>query len=103
MLIRERLKKPIGQAEPPRVTPILRGIFGGTVIVNGGYDLESANAAVASGETDLVAFGTKLLANPELAERFRRGAPLNAPQAATFYAGEERGYIDYPNLEAVGA
>ena len=101
--IAEPLNATSAPGDGPRVTPILRGIFGGTVIVNGGYDLESANAAVASGETDLVAFGTKLLANPDLAERFRRGAPLNAPQAATFYAGEERGYIDYPNLEAVGA
>ena len=40
------------------------------------------------------------LANPDLPERWRRGAPLNAPQVDLFYAGEEKGYIDYPTLEA---
>ena len=84
-----------------RATPILRRLFGGPVIVNGGYDLESANAAIASDEADLVAFGVPFLANPDLPERWRRGAPLNAPQVDHFYAGEEKGYIDYPTLEQV--
>jgi hypothetical protein len=39
--------------------------------------------------------------NPDLLERWRRGASLNAPQLEHFYAGEEKGYIDYPTLEAV--
>jgi N-ethylmaleimide reductase len=81
-----------------RVTPILRGIFDGTVIVNGGYDAHSANAAIARGEADLVAFGVPFLANPDLPARYRKGASLNAPDQATFYAGEEKGYIDYPAL-----
>jgi N-ethylmaleimide reductase len=38
------------------------------------------------------------LANPDLPERFKRNAPLNEPDIKTFYAGEERGYIDYPSL-----
>jgi len=86
-----------------RATPILRRAFGGTVIVNGGYDLESANAAIASGEGDLVAFGIPFLANPDLPERFRRRAPLNPPLVDNLYAGEEKGYIDYPTLEQVTA
>jgi N-ethylmaleimide reductase len=72
--------------------------FGGTYIANYGYDAERAEAAIEAGEADLVAFGTKFLANPDLVERFRRGAPLNAPDPATFYQGEERGYTDYPVL-----
>jgi N-ethylmaleimide reductase len=84
-----------------RATPVLRGLFGGPVIVNGGYNIDSANAAIAAGEADLVAFGVPFLANPDLPERWRRGAPLNAPQLEHFYAGEEKGYIDYPTLEAV--
>ncbi len=86
-----------------RATPILRRLFGRPVIVNGGYNLDSANAAIASGEADLVAFGVSFLANPDLPERWRRGAPLNAPQFDHFYAGEEKGYIDYPTLEQVTA
>ena len=81
-----------------RITPILRDIFGGTVMVNGGYDAQSGNAAIARGEADLVAFGVPFLANPDLPARYRKRAPLNAPDQATFYAGEEKGYVDYPAL-----
>jgi N-ethylmaleimide reductase len=80
-----------------RLSPLLRQIFNGTYIVNGGFDLAAANAALARG-ADLVAFGVPFLANPDLPERYRRGAALNAPDQATFYMGEERGYVDYPGL-----
>jgi N-ethylmaleimide reductase len=39
------------------------------VIVNGGYNIDSANAAIAAGEADLVAFGVPFLANPDLPMR----------------------------------
>jgi N-ethylmaleimide reductase len=39
----------------------------------------------------------------DLVERFRRGAPLNAPDKATFYGGDAKGYTDYPTLEAADA
>jgi N-ethylmaleimide reductase len=81
-----------------RVTPILREIFDGALIVNGGYDAQSGNAATARGEADLVAFGVPFLANPDLPARYRGNAALNAPDQTTFYAGEEKGYIDYPAL-----
>jgi N-ethylmaleimide reductase len=47
---------------------------------------------------DAVAFGTAFLANPDLPERFRRGAPLQAPDPATFYSPGPVGYTDYPFL-----
>jgi N-ethylmaleimide reductase len=81
-----------------RVTPTLREKFSGALIVNGGYDLEAGNAAIARGDADLVAYGTPFLANPDLPDRFRRHADLNKPDQATFYSGEEKGYIDYPAL-----
>jgi N-ethylmaleimide reductase len=84
-----------GQA---RVTPLLRDVFNGTLIVNGGYDAKSGNAAIATGEADLVAFGVPFLANPDLPRRYGEHAPLNTADQATFYAGEEKGYIDYPAL-----
>ena len=89
----------VSPAGTVRATPILRRLFGGPVIVNGGYDLESANAAIASDQADLVAFGVPYLANPDLAERWRRGGPLNSPRVDLFYTGEEKGYVDYPTLE----
>jgi len=91
----------VAPAGTVRATPILRRVFGRPVIVNGGYNIDSANAAVTSGEADLVAFGVPFLANPDLPERWRRGAPLNVPLLDHFYAGEEKGYIDYPTLEQV--
>ena len=81
-----------------RLAPALRKLFNGTFIVNGGYDGASANATIASGEADLVAFGVPFLANPDLPLRLQTGATLNAPDQATFYTGEARGYTDYPAL-----
>jgi N-ethylmaleimide reductase len=81
-----------------RATPILRDTFDGALIVNGGYDAGSGAAAIARGEADLVAYGVPFLANPDLPARYWRNAPLNSPDQATFYAGEEKGYIDYPAL-----
>ena len=53
---------------------------------------------MTSGAADAIAFGRLLLANPDLVERFRRGAPLNAPDYDRLYTGEEKGYTDYPFL-----
>ena len=76
----------------------LRRRFHGAYIANNGYDFELANRALAAGQADLIAFGKAFLANPDLVERFRHGAPLNEPDKATFYGGGARGYTDYPVL-----
>ena len=70
----------------------------GAWMVNNGYTGEMARDAVASGRADIVAFGKDAIANPDLAERFRRGVALNAWDKATFYGGSAKGYIDYPAL-----
>lgn len=76
----------------------LRRIYKGNLIRNNGYDFASGNAAVQEGATDAIAYGRLLLANPDLVERFRRGAPLNQPDYEKLYSGEEQGYTDYPFL-----
>ncbi len=81
----------------------LRAAFDGPYMINGGFDRDRANEALARGAADLVSFGSRYLANPDLAERFARGAPLNAPDQATFYGGDHRGYTDYPTLQASAA
>jgi N-ethylmaleimide reductase len=53
-----------------------------------------------AGYADLIAFGQLFLANPDLAERFKRGAPLNTPNPDTYYGGGAEGSIDYPALDA---
>ncbi|HEU4883637.1 MAG TPA: alkene reductase [Longimicrobium sp.] len=94
----------LGRAgEAPRVSPVLKAIFRGPFIANGGYGGETGNAAIAERQADLVAFGTPFLANPDLPERLKAGAPLNEPDRATFYGGDARGYTDYPALETANA
>ncbi len=76
----------------------LRARYSGNFIRNNGYDFATAQQAVTSGAADAIAFGRLLLANPDLVERFRRGAPLNAPDYERLYTGEEKGYTDYSFL-----
>ncbi|HEY6259601.1 MAG TPA: alkene reductase [Xanthobacteraceae bacterium] len=96
-----------GPMAPPAGTalaaPVLRQRFKGALILNGGYDARSAEAAIARGDADLIAFGVPFLANPDLPNRYARRAPLNAPDQATFYAGEDKGYLDYPALAEAAA
>jgi len=89
-------------AVPPaaRMAPLIRAKFDGALILNGGYDAGTANAAIEDGLADMVSFGAPFIANPDLPLRFARGANLNEPDTATYYAGEERGYTDYPALGA---
>jgi N-ethylmaleimide reductase len=77
----------------------LRSAFGGPYVANGGYDHESAAAAIIAGDADLVSFGAPFIANPDLVQRFRSGAQLNTGDRATYYSGGARGYTDYPTLE----
>ena len=81
---------------PDRLSPRLKEIFGGPLIANENFDLESAQRVIADGEADAVAFGRMFIANPDLPERFASGAPLNPPDPATFYASGPEGYTDYP-------
>lgn len=75
-----------------------RHLFRGPIIACGDYTRERAEAALAAGSADLIAFGRLFLANPDLPERLRRGGPFNTPDLSTFYGGTEKGYTDYPAL-----
>jgi len=91
--------EPLAQpAEFPKIAPILRVRFAGPMILAGQYDGQSARAAIAAGEADLIAFGEKFIGNPDLPERLRRGAELVRSDKATHYSGGPDGYIDYPAL-----
>src|SRR4029453_12187790 len=79
-------------------TDLLRLLFRRTLIVNGGYDRERANAVIRHGVADLVSFGKAFLANPDLPQRLKIGAALNVPDPDTFYGGGEKGYVDYSTL-----
>ena len=88
-----------GAAGPAFDLRRLRPLWQGVYVTNFGYDKARANAAIAAGEADAVAFGVLFLANPDLVTRFRLDAPLNAPDPDTFYGGDAHGYTDYPALE----
>ena len=77
-----------------------RKAFSGAYIANNGYTRDLAIDAVSAGRADLVAFGRPFIANPDLVERLRTGAPLNELDRATLYGGGEKGYTDYPTLDA---
>ncbi|QGM44416.1 alkene reductase [Methylocystis heyeri] len=85
-------------AGPDALGPYLKKEFGGVFIANEGFTRETAEQALAAGEADAVAFGKLFIANSDLVERFRRNAPLNEPDLATFYAKGAKGYLDYPTL-----
>lgn len=76
----------------------MRKLFKSSYIANLAYDKARGNAAIASGHADAVAYGVPFIANPDLVERLRQDAPLNAADASSFYGGTEKGYIDYPTL-----
>jgi 2,4-dienoyl-CoA reductase-like NADH-dependent reductase (Old Yellow Enzyme family) len=82
-----------------RLGPQLKREFGGPFISNEKLTLESAQALLASGEADAVAWGQLFIANPDLPKRFALNAPLNEPNPSTYYARGEVGYTDYPSLE----
>ena len=50
-----------------------------------------------------MAYGVPFIANPDLVERFREGAPLAKADPATFYSAGEKGYTDYPTRQAAAA
>ncbi len=81
-----------------RLFPAIKKAFGGIYIANENFTQETAEQVIASGEADAVAFGRSFIANPDLPERFRKGAALNPPRPETFYAPGPQGYIDYPFL-----
>lgn len=88
-------------APPAGVAPIaslLRKAYRGSFILNGGYDAATGEAALARGEADLISYGIPFISNPDLTERYRRGAALNVADQSAFYAGGEKGYADYPPL-----
>ena len=84
-----------------RLGPQLKADFGGVYIANEGFTKETANAVLAKGEADAVAFGKAYIANPDLARRLSEDAPLNAPKLESFYTGGPDGYVDYPALDEV--
>ena len=90
-----------GKAPDPRalnMAEMIRKKFKGTLIVAGAFQADTAEQWLRERRADLIAFGRKFIANPDLPERLRVGGPFNADDPTTYYGGGEKGYTDYPSL-----
>jgi N-ethylmaleimide reductase len=87
-----------GTTDVPRVSPDIRKVFTGPLILNQEYNLESAQADIASGLADGISFGRPYISNPDLVERLRADAPIAPDDMATWYSPGAEGYTDYPTL-----
>ena len=93
-----------GRTDVPRLSPKIRQVFSGPLVTNSDYvTREQAQAELDSGNADAIAFGRTFLANPDLPERLKTDAPLNADNPRTWYSQGPVGYTDYPALESVPA
>lgn len=89
----------------PEIEPVfdaIRDAFhthgGGIYVANGNYDAPTAQDRISRGKADAIAFGKPFISNPDLAHRFRIGAPLAEWNRETFYTGGAEGYTTYPSL-----
>ena len=92
-----------GATDVPKLSPKIRAAFSGPLILNQDYTPEEAEADLASGVADAIAFGRPFIANPDLVERLRAGAPLAKDDPRTWYTDGAEGYTDYPALETAAA
>ena len=91
------------EGQAPIAAQQLRRIFRGPIMAAGGFEPEAAEAIVANGDADLVAFGRYFVSNPDLPKRIALGLPLNAYDRDTFYTFDARGYTDYPTYSGAEA
>ena len=78
------------------VSPVMRPLYSGRILLNSDYDGPSARARMAEGIADGISFGRPFISNPDLVHRLAVGAPLSEGDVATFYSGGAEGYVDYP-------
>ncbi len=92
-----------GQTDVPRVSPEIRKIFKGPLVLNQEYTVERADEDLRSGLADAISFGRPYIGNPDLAERIKTGAQWAPDNFKTWYSPGPEGYTDYPALESVPA
>lgn len=87
-------------ADFPQTASAIRTLFGGTIILNGGFDATSAQQALEADQADLISFGKYFVSNPDLPARIQRRVELVEPKTELFYTASAEGYVDYPALSA---
>lgn len=89
-----------GATDEAAVSPAIRKVYSGKIVLNSDYHRDSASSRLAEGVADAISFGRPFIANPDLVRRLADDAELNAPDVKTFYSQGPEGYIDYPALRA---
>ncbi|MBQ0772008.1 alkene reductase [Parasphingorhabdus sp.] len=88
-----------GNTDVPPVSPDIRPVFKGPLVLNSDYFYDNATAALAENKADAISFGRTFMTNPDLPERFRTGAELNPIDfTPTWYSQGPEGYTDYPTI-----
>ncbi|MGI8944363.1 MAG: alkene reductase [Qipengyuania sp.] len=89
-----------GRTDVPKQSPLIRSIYSGPLVLNSDYTPQQAVADIEAGRCDAVTWGRDFISNPDLPERFRRGAEIAPDVGApkTWYFPGPEGYVDYPTL-----
>ncbi|MFC4291323.1 alkene reductase [Sphingorhabdus arenilitoris] len=85
-----------GQTDVPRISPDIRKVFKGPLVLNQEYNRERADADLASGLCDAISFGRPYISNPDLVARLRDNAELTPDDYKSWYSDGPVGYTDYP-------
>ena len=98
-----RLPTSAGAVPTALVSPAMRPLYSGKIVINSDSDWADAHRRVCDDDADAVSIGRLFIANPDLVERISLGAPFNEGDPSTYYSGDARGYVDYPLLDEAQA
>jgi N-ethylmaleimide reductase len=98
-----RLPTSAGAVPTAPVSPVMRPLYSGKIVINSDRDWSDAYQRILEGHADAVSIGRPFIANPDLVKRIRLGAPLNDGDPSTYYSGGAQGYVDYPELDEAKA
>jgi N-ethylmaleimide reductase len=79
-------QREVDRKDVPSAAQLFRPMWRGTLIAAGNFRGDSAEAMLAKGDADAIAFGRFFISNPDLPGRLRLGAALNPYDRATFYS-----------------
>ena len=85
-----------GTTDVPRVSPQIREVFTGPLVLNQEYRFDNAVEDLSSGLADAISFGRPFISNPDLPARLRDGTEIAPDNYKTWYGPGAEGYTDYP-------